>query len=83
MQNTSNLVTGAMRPLLDRLRESRIGITSGYKHINAGALRVIKIGKRSYVTDEAWADFIRNLPSYTPRSKYTTRSKAAATRQAD
>jgi hypothetical protein len=76
MQNTSIPVTGAMRPLIERLRGAGIGITSGYKHINAGALRVIKIGRRSYVTDEAWADFIRNLPSYTPRSK------AAATRQA-
>lgn len=76
MLDTTNPMTSVMRPLLDRLRENRIGVTSGYKHINDGKLKVIKIGKRTYVTDEAWAEFIRGLPAYTPRSKTAASQKA-------
>lgn len=69
MPDTTNPISDTMRPLLDRLKQNRVGTTSAYKKINSGELRVVKLGRRTYVRDEDWAAFLASLPVYSPKAK--------------
>jgi Helix-turn-helix domain len=52
------------------------GRTSAYSAIKTGALRAVKLGRRTVVLDEDLRAFLKNLPEVTP--KHSAKSKPAS-----
>lgn len=51
-----------LRPFSQALKENSIGLTTGYKHVREGRLTVVKLGRKTYVRDADWAEFVASLP---------------------
>lgn len=47
---------------------ARIGRTKAYEEIGAGALRALKIGRRTLITRDHAAEWLAGQPALTPRS---------------
>jgi hypothetical protein len=62
----------------DLCAAGNFGRTTAYSVIKTGALRAVKIGRRTIVLDEDFRDFLRNLPEVTP--KPSTKVKPASQR---
>lgn len=65
-----------IRPFSERLKENGLGITTGYKLVAEGQIRVVKVGNKTCVRDSDWAEFLANLPELRSRSR--SRRSAAA-----
>lgn len=61
-----------LKPRAHRIRDAfrRIGIgpTKGYEEVNAGRIKVRKIGKSSIVLDEDLEAYLRSLPTLEPKA---------------
>jgi hypothetical protein len=57
---------------------NEVGKTTVYGEINTGRLRARKAGKRTIITDEDEAEWLKNLPVVEPKSSYEPKRKAEA-----
>ncbi len=55
-----------MTPFKSWCRKHGIGVTKGYELLKKGNLKAIKLGRRTFITDEEDSRFIQSLPAYTP-----------------
>jgi len=46
---------------------NEVGRTTAYAEINAGRLRASKVGRRTLITDENEAEWLKNLPAVEPK----------------
>lgn len=53
-----------MIPLKEWCKKRHIGLTTAYSLLKAGQLKAVKLGRLTYITDEADDDFIKNLKPY-------------------
>ena len=53
-----------MTPFKEWCRKNCIGITTGYKMLNRGEITAVKVGKLTFITDEADNEWRNNLPKY-------------------
>ncbi len=44
--------------------DNDFGYTTGYKKINSGEVKAVKVGKLTYITDEEDARWRQSLPAY-------------------
>lgn len=51
-------------PFRDWCKSNGLGITSAYSLANSNKLRLVKIGRKSYVTREESERFVKSLPAY-------------------
>lgn len=45
-------------------RDNHIGITTGYKILKEGRIEAVKVGKLTFITDEADQKWRESLPKY-------------------
>jgi hypothetical protein len=57
---------------------NEIGRTTAYAEINAGRLRASKAGKRTIITEENEAEWLKNLPAVEPKSSCELKRKREA-----
>ena len=55
-------------PVADAAAEIGSNRTAMYQAARAGKLKILKVGRRSVVTDEELRRFVSSLPAYTPRA---------------
>lgn len=48
--------------------DNGFGYTTGYKIINSGAIKAIKVGALTYITDEEDTRWKASLPSFEPEN---------------
>lgn len=60
--------SNGMRRLKQWAHDNGFGLTTAYKKINSGEIRARKVGRLTYVTDEADAEWKASLPDYKPAS---------------
>lgn len=56
--------TPEMIPFRQWCQKNGIGATKGYELANQGALKLVKLGRKSYVTLQESQRFISSLPQY-------------------
>ncbi|MCB2082233.1 MAG: helix-turn-helix domain-containing protein [Hyphomicrobiales bacterium] len=54
-------------PFKDWCDSHHIGRTTGYKILNSGEIKAIKIGNKTYISREEDERYINSLPAYMPR----------------
>lgn len=54
----------SMRPFRKWCEDNGFGYTTGYKKINSGEVKAVKVGKLTYITDEEDARWVQSLPAY-------------------
>ncbi len=55
-----------MIPFKKWCQDKNIGMTYGYDLLKKNKLHAIKLGKKTYITDEEDQRFISSLPAYKP-----------------
>lgn len=53
-----------MKRFKDWCRDNGVGVTTGYKMLNEGKIEAVKVGKLTYITDEAHQKWLKSLPKY-------------------
>lgn len=61
MQTKAHYSEPELVPFRDWLRANGIGISTGYRLVTEGRLTLTHIGKRSYLTRETRAAFLKSL----------------------
>ncbi len=54
-----------MTPIKKWAEKRGLGITKTYALLKEGTLKAVKLGKKTYITDEEDNRFIASLPAYT------------------
>jgi hypothetical protein len=57
-----------LRPFRPFCRQNGISVARGYELLNAGLLKAVKVGSRTYIREEDGEAFLASLPSYQPRT---------------
>ena len=60
-----------MRRFKKWCEDNGFGYTNGYKIINSGAIKAMKVGALTYITDEEDARWKANLPAFKPKNMET------------
>jgi len=53
-----------MTPIKKWCADNHIGLTTAYKFLNIGLIEAVKVGNRTFITDEADRKFKQSLPKY-------------------
>ena len=65
-----NMIKGdyEMTPLKNWANKNHLGMTTVYRMLKRGQLQAVKVGKLTFITDEADKAFKESLPEYKPQS---------------
>ncbi len=62
-------MTSGITPFREWCKKRNFGPTYGYKLLNSGAIKAVKIGRLTYITDEEDQRWLDSLPKYEPVKK--------------
>jgi hypothetical protein len=56
-----------MTPIREWCKKRKVGTTTAYQLLKDKKLRAVKLGNRTFITDEEDERFIKSLPAYEPQ----------------